>query len=193
MTANGHNSRRDDNAAGSAARHVRHARREFGPRSEAPRAWLPEGHGLDGPNPGVSTQSGTGVEHFHYERVTVEEARMAYDSTDVAAAPDNPSCSLPRSPPEPLGDGTIRWLAQLPETVRPLELAQLFPRIANKLCGLWANPALCNRYIAGLLMDSRDGGREGFPLRVAVELAALIAKMDTDVEDHPWSHVKALR
>lgn len=118
---------------------------------------------------------------------------MAYDSTDVATAPVKPPRSLPRSPPEPLWDATILWLTQLPESMWPLELARLFPRIANKLCGLWTNPALCNQYLAGLLMDSRDGAREGFPMRVAAEIAALMRSGDTFANERPWGHVEGTR
>lgn len=73
---------------------------------------------------------------------------------------------------EQLHQTTIAWVNQLPDHVRPLALAEQFPRIANKLCELWKRPTLCDPYLKGLVMDQR-GGRKGFPLAVASELTQL--------------------
>lgn len=90
----------------------------------------------------------------------------------------------PRSPPEPLQEATIRWLSELPEKVRPLELARLFPRVANKLCSLQSDPLLSKASLTSLLMDGRDGSREGFPMAVAAELAALFSSAESSTQDH---------
>jgi hypothetical protein len=79
-----------------------------------------------------------------------------------------------RPSPEALKPTTLLWLIQLPDGLKARELAWLYPRIANKLSGYWINPALRNRYLSSLLMDSRDGAREGFPMAVASELVALL-------------------
>jgi hypothetical protein len=73
---------------------------------------------------------------------------------------------------EPLTEATAKWLAALPVEVRPVNLARDFPRVANKLCELWKRPAQCEPFLVELMFDQR-GGRQGFPLSVAGELAAL--------------------
>ncbi|MFL6570483.1 MAG: hypothetical protein ACJ8G4_01925 [Burkholderiales bacterium] len=42
----------------------------------------------------------------------------------------------------------------------------------NKLCLLWGRPE-CEAYISGLIMDSRDGKRQGLPWEAAMELMFL--------------------
>ena len=42
----------------------------------------------------------------------------------------------------------------------------------NKLCQLWGRPE-CDAYISGLIMDSRDGKRQGLPWDAAMELMFL--------------------
>ncbi|MBK7473132.1 MAG: hypothetical protein KAX84_06310 [Burkholderiales bacterium] len=73
--------------------------------------------------------------------------------------------------------------------VRPREVPRLFPRIANRLCSLWSHPALCNQYLSSLLMDTRDGAREGFPVAVAGELAALLGRAESD-SGNLWGRVE---
>ncbi|HXJ50142.1 MAG TPA: hypothetical protein VNH16_02025 [Burkholderiales bacterium] len=46
------------------------------------------------------------------------------------------------------------------------------PHVMNKLCQLWGQPA-CDAYISRLIMDSRDGARQGLPWEVAMELMFL--------------------
>jgi len=46
------------------------------------------------------------------------------------------------------------------------------PHVMNKLCLLWGQPG-CEAYISGLIMDSRDGKRQGLPWDVAMELMFL--------------------
>jgi hypothetical protein len=75
---------------------------------------------------------------------------------------------------EQLAEATTNWLASLPPGVQPVVLARDFPRIANKLCELWKRPAQFEPYLAELIFDHR-GGRQGFPLAVASELADLKA------------------
>jgi hypothetical protein len=71
-----------------------------------------------------------------------------------------------------LRESTIRWLAELPEHLRPKEMATRFPHIANRLAVEWPTASTCRPYFDDLLLDSR-GDRKGFPERVALELAAL--------------------
>lgn len=64
------------------------------------------------------------------------------------------------------------WVASIEESVRPQELAALFPRIVNRMAKLWKAPLQMDRYFEDLLTDNR-GTRKGFPLRVLMELSTL--------------------
>ena len=46
------------------------------------------------------------------------------------------------------------------------------PHVMNELCRLWGQPA-CDAYISRLIMDSRDGSRQGLPWEAAMELMFL--------------------
>ena len=46
------------------------------------------------------------------------------------------------------------------------------PHVLNKLCQLWGRPE-CEAYISRLIMDSRDGARQGLPWEAAMELMFL--------------------
>lgn len=68
---------------------------------------------------------------------------------------------------------STQWLGSLPERVRPIALANQYPRIANLLALDWSKPAVCHRYLNDLLIDHRRGNRQGFPLDVHRELEML--------------------
>ena len=69
-------------------------------------------------------------------------------------------------------DTTTLWMAELPQAVRPVNLARKFPRIANSIAELWRRGARCEEYLVTLVVDLR-GDRTGFPPEVARELTAL--------------------
>jgi hypothetical protein len=46
------------------------------------------------------------------------------------------------------------------------------PHVVNKVCLLWGQPE-CDAYINRLIMDSRDGSRQGLPWEAALELLFL--------------------
>ena len=69
-------------------------------------------------------------------------------------------------------DTTTLWMAELPQAVRPVNLARKFPRIANSIAELWRRVARCEEYLDTLVVDLR-GDRTGFPPDVAQELTAL--------------------
>ena len=111
---------------------------------------------------------------FVYEKVSVEDAKKARDG-DI-----NDSCQEDwtdkRRPVREttLLATTVSWLNDLPEVVRPVELAQRYPRIVNDLCRLWKTPAQWDRYMDDLLVVRRETRtRQGFPAQVVSELAAL--------------------
>jgi hypothetical protein len=74
-------------------------------------------------------------------------------------------------------DGTLNavaqaWYAALPKTVQPALLAEGFARICNRMGERWLQPDQIIPYFDELLMDNR-GGRQGFPISIAIEIASL--------------------
>jgi hypothetical protein len=114
---------------------------------------------------------------FEFEKVSVADARKALDESGAGAyavrrQPENWEAKRKDTPPETLSDATHAWLAELPEAVRPKQLALRYARLANRLCEVWGTRAKCERLLDDLMIDRR-GGRKGFPLPVANELATL--------------------
>jgi hypothetical protein len=114
---------------------------------------------------------------FEFEKVSVNDARKALDESGPAGyqtrrQTENWAERRKGSEPEPLSDAAVAWMAALPESVRPKQLALRYARLANHLCKLWNDPAPCERVLDELMMDRR-GGRQGFPLAIAHELATL--------------------
>ncbi|MFJ4290877.1 hypothetical protein ACIP1U_13980 [Cupriavidus sp. NPDC089707] len=72
---------------------------------------------------------------------------------------------------------TIRWMAELPEAVRPVELGRAFPRIINTIAAKWFDAVGCRHYLNGLQFDDR-GGRQGFSFAIVQEIAALREHFD---------------
>ena len=122
--------------------------------------------------------SGTGDSgSLEFEKVSLDDARKALDETGPAAyavqkQPEKWEDKRTPALSESLGDATAAWLAELPEAVRPRQLALRYARLANRLCDVWKDPAKCERLLDELMTDRR-GGRKGFPLQVASELATL--------------------
>jgi hypothetical protein len=113
------------------------------------------------------------MKSLEFEKVSVDDARKALDGPAKAA--DKPATDVRRDPEAKnpvLLDATVAWMAELPYAVRPGELAQRFPRIANSIAALWRRVARCEEYLDALVVDER-GDRKGFPPVVAQELTAL--------------------
>jgi hypothetical protein len=66
------------------------------------------------------------------------------------------------------------WIDALPPDMRPHALARFYPRIANRLAGVWKSELQCEECLDELMLDGR-GDRCGFPVAVAAELATLKA------------------
>ena len=64
------------------------------------------------------------------------------------------------------------WLASLPDSVRPMELARHYPRLANRFATSWNDKAGVALVFDDLLADRR-GTRRGFPPAVEENLLAL--------------------
>jgi hypothetical protein len=129
---------------------------------------------------------------LEFEIVSVAEAKRALEG-EQAKQPDASQCveKRVRISQERLLHITRVWLASLPQEVRPINLVENFPRIANRLRYLWKNVARCEAYLDDLLVDRR-GDRKGFPLEVSQELTALrdyysLLHPDTN---SVWSHVE---
>ena len=125
--------------------------------------------------PGSRSSDDSGA--FEFEKVSVNDARKALDESGPAGyqarrPTENWAAKRKAGDSEPLSDEAAAWMAALPESVKPRQLALRYARLANRLCALWNDPAACERLLDELMMDRR-GGRQGFPLAVANELATL--------------------
>jgi len=114
---------------------------------------------------------------LEFEKVSLNDARKALEETGPAAyAPprkvENWEAKRTDTPSEPLGEEAVAWIMELPESVRPKQLALRYARIANRICKAWKDPVKCERLLDDLMTDRR-GGRKGFPLQIANELATL--------------------
>jgi hypothetical protein len=114
---------------------------------------------------------------LEFEKVSLNDARKALEETGPAAyatpkQKENWEEKRTEAPTETISDETTAWMAELPEAVRPRQLALRYARLANRLCKAWAEPAKCDRLLDDLMIDRR-GTRKGFPLPVANELANL--------------------
>jgi hypothetical protein len=112
---------------------------------------------------------------LEFEKVSVSDARKALEEDGpyaVKRVAQNWQEKRTATPSEPLSDEASAWIAELPESVRPRQLALRYARLVNRLCKVWPNPAQCERLLDELMIDRR-GGRKGFPLPVANELATL--------------------
>ena len=116
--------------------------------------------------------------------VSKEEARKAFMGDKKPAAGSTAGAAhggeRTGAAAESLSDATRAWLEALPMSVRPVALADKYPRIANKLASLWKQPRQCDVYFESLLVDER-GGRQGFPQSVALELVTLKTHYQTVV------------
>jgi len=106
------------------------------------------------------------------ETVAVADVQQERESERERA--DNRAWVARRAPQRRavLLDTTTVWMAELPQAVRPVNLARRFPRIANSIAELWPRGARCEEYLVTLVVDQR-GDRTGFPPEVAQELTAL--------------------
>jgi hypothetical protein len=114
---------------------------------------------------------------FEFEKVSVADARKVLeDSLKPAAGVVRPTATWEGkrkpTPAETLRTATIQWILKLPPHVQPRHLQVKYPRIANRMASLWDDQANCESFMDDLLTDKR-GGRKGFPLGVAQEIASL--------------------
>lgn len=81
-----------------------------------------------------------------------------------------------RRPTQPtdraLTGAAIEWMIGLRDDLRPRELCERYPRIANFLAEAWPDPARRQQALEHLVNDER-GQRAGFPHAVRMELELL--------------------
>ena len=113
-----------------------------------------------------------------FEPVSIEEARASLDELDAAIAANiSPEYwSKVRRSPKPsdraLTGRSMKWLAELPEEVRPVQAMQRYPRVINAVVEVWHDADGRDEAFENLLNDKRKG-RRGFPIDIERELSAL--------------------
>ena len=112
------------------------------------------------------------MKSFEFEKVSIADVRQELERQRKPV--DDRARIAQRAPQSRavLLDTTTLWMAELPQAVRPVNLARKFPRIANSIAELWRRGARCEEYLVTLVVDLR-GDRTGFPPDVAQELTAL--------------------
>jgi len=114
---------------------------------------------------------------FEFEKVDLKDARKALDESltpavTVTKTATNWEGKRKTGPAESLRTATIQWILKLPPHIQPRHLQVKYPRVANRIAALWSEEAGCESYLDDLLTDKR-GGRKGFPLNVAQEVASI--------------------
>ena len=113
-----------------------------------------------------------------FEPVSIEAAREALDEIDAAMA----SMLSPEywarvrrktlATDRALTGRSMKWLAELPEELRPVITMQRYARVINVIVDAWPNADDRDGVFENLLNDRRKG-RRGFPIDVERELSAL--------------------
>ncbi len=103
---------------------------------------------------------------------SVPSPTPASNNASRPSAPSPLACLRKAHPAEILLPRTRAWLDSIPAAVRPNQLAQRFPRVANQLAACWTSRAEWAQELDGLLSDKR-GGRRGFPAEIVTELQKL--------------------
>jgi hypothetical protein len=81
-----------------------------------------------------------------------------------------------------LSDAAQKWLAALPDEIKPKNLAEQYPRICNHFARVWRQHEEVDSYFNELVQDSR-GDRKGFAFSVMTDISTLRDYYDTKV--HP--------
>jgi hypothetical protein len=115
---------------------------------------------------------------MEFEPVSIDEARAALDEIDAAMASlIRPEYWLnvrrkPLASDRALTGRSMKWLAELPEDLRPVVTMQRYARVINSIVDAWPDPDDRDEVFENLLNDRRKG-RRGFPIDVERELSSL--------------------
>jgi hypothetical protein len=122
------------------------------------------------------------TDSFEFEVTDFMSAREALDRNSLSIAAeasrpaDAPDWEHLRRPPVPtdraLAGATIDWVLRLPEALRPRDLTDQMPRLANQIAAAWLDRPRCLGALNALLRDDR-GGRRGLPYQIRIEVEAL--------------------
>ena len=111
---------------------------------------------------------------FDYYKVPIEDAKRELDGhRDVELMRPSWDAMRRQLKRERLLPQTLKWMALLPQKLRPFNLGRQYPRIANEICRQWNIPARRESYLKELLIVDGPRKRQGFPQQVATEIAAL--------------------
>ena len=124
------------------------------------------------------------MESLEFKVFSISDARAELDGHQKRHAEITRGPAESRPDSALLLDSTIRWMAGLPADVRPLGLAQQFPRIVNAIAQLWPRVARCAEYLDSLVLDDR-GGLKGFDFGISRELTRLHGYY---ADLHPGTH-----
>jgi hypothetical protein len=129
---------------------------------------------------------------FTFEIVSISEAKEALEHVSIGgrSCPETPNngevlkqeLMAQRQPNQlraTLNEAAYAWIMYIPETTRPLVLAQQYPRILNRIVDLWKRPLKCDDYLEELIIDKR-GDRQGFPDEITDELTKLKVYFDAN-------------
>lgn len=115
---------------------------------------------------------------MEFEPVSIEAAREALDEIDAAMA----SLLSPEywvkvrrktlATDRALTGRSMKWLAELPEELRPVITMHRYARVINSIVDAWPDAQHRDEVFENLLNDRRKG-RRGFPIDVERELSAL--------------------
>lgn len=117
---------------------------------------------------------------INFEITDFAEARRALDEPPSGVAevatfsPDHWEQRRRRPHPQDraLTGMTIDWFLELPPELRPRELCERYPRVANMVAAAWSKAEVRASVLNSLLVDAR-GRRNGFPVKVRIEIVAL--------------------
>lgn len=68
---------------------------------------------------------------------------------------------------------TLDWVISLPMHIRPKQICDRHPRIANSLAAVWSDRTACLAMLQSLLDDGR-ARRRGFPVVLRHEIQCLV-------------------
>ena len=72
---------------------------------------------------------------------------------------------------------TLDWVISLPAHLRPKQICDRYPRIANSLAAVWKDREACIAMLTSLVSDGRPR-RRGFPVVLRQEIQSLIDYRD---------------
>jgi hypothetical protein len=72
-----------------------------------------------------------------------------------------------------MSGATLDWVIALPAHLRPKQICDRYPRIANSLASAWKDREACISMLTSLLADQRVH-RRGFPVVLRQEIRSLL-------------------